>query len=89
MGQVDDESTLMPIAELLHNARFLTNNLGVQTDVVIPIDTWQTLLNWVQSIEPLEDNHWGEQAEQARNSSITLGTERFTQEIERLAALDS
>ena len=37
MGEVDDESTPMPIAELLHNARFLTNNLGVQIDVVIPM----------------------------------------------------
>jgi len=79
----------MPIAELLHNARFLTNNLGVQTDVVIPIDTWQTLLNLVQRIEPLEDNHWGQQAEQALNSSTTVGSELFTQEIERLAAFDS
>jgi hypothetical protein len=89
MGKVDDESTPMPIAELLHNARFLTNNLGVQTDVVIPIDTWQTLLNLVQRIEPLEDNHWGQQAEQALNSSTTVGSELFMQEIERLAAFDS
>ena len=87
----------MLIAELLHNARFLTNNLGVQIDVVIPmtsgrsetIDTWQTLLSLVQCIEPLEDNHWGQQAEQALNSSTTVGSELFTQEIERLAALDS
>jgi len=89
MGEVDDESIPMPIAELLHNARFLTNNLGVQTDVVIPIDTWQTLLNLVQRIEPLEDNHWGQQAEQALNSSTTVGSELFMQGIERLAAFDS
>ena len=78
----------MPIAELLQNARFLTNNLGVQTDVVIPIDTWQTLLNFVERIEPLEDSHWGQQAEQAFKVSTPIGTEQFTQEIERLAALD-
>ena len=79
----------MPIAELLQNARFLTNNLGVQTDVVIPIDTWQTLLNLVEHIEPLEDSHWGQQAEQVLKISATVGSELFTQEIERLAALDS
>ena len=45
--------TPMPIAELLHNARFLTNNLGVQTDVLIPIDTWQTLITLVNQIEVL------------------------------------
>ena len=78
----------MPIAELLQNARFLTNSFGVQTDVVIPIDTWQTLLNFVERIEPLEDSHWGQQAEQAFKVSTPIGTEQFTQEIERLAALD-
>ena len=43
----------MPIDELLHNARFLTNNLGIQTDVVIPIDTWQTLTTLINQIEAL------------------------------------
>ena len=79
----------MPIAELLHNARFLTNDLGVQTDVVIPIDTWQTLLTLVQTIEPLEDTYWAKQAEQAVKTSTTVGSEAFTQEIKRLAALDA
>ena len=79
----------MPIAELLNNARFLTNDLGVQTDVLIPIDTWQTLLTLVQKIEPLEDTYWAKQAEQAVKTSITVGTEAFTQEIKRLAALEA
>ena len=79
----------MPIAELLHNARFLTNNLGVQTDVVIPIDTWQTLITLVQTIEPLEDTYWAKQAERAVKTSSTVGSEAFTQEIKRLAALDT
>jgi hypothetical protein len=30
----------MSIADILHNARHLTNSLGEQTDVVISIDTW-------------------------------------------------
>ena len=79
----------MPIAELLNNARFLTNDLGVQTDVLISIDTWQTLLTLVQTIEPLEDTYWAKQAEQAIKASTTVGTEAFTQEIKRLAALDA
>ena len=79
----------MPIAELLNNARFLTNDLGVQTDVLISIDTWQTLLTLVQTIEPLEDTYWAKQAEQAIKASAAVGTEAFTQEIKRLAALDA
>jgi hypothetical protein len=47
----------MPIAELLHNARFLTNSLGEQTDAVISIDTWNTLMSVIQQIQPLEDAH--------------------------------
>jgi hypothetical protein len=35
----------MPIADLLHNARYLTNSLGEQTDVVISIDTWNNLMS--------------------------------------------
>ncbi len=42
----------MPIAELLHNARFITNSLGEQTDVVISIDTWNTLVSALQQIQP-------------------------------------
>ena len=80
---------LIPIAELLHNARFITNNLGIQTDVVIPIDTWQTLITLVQTIEPLEDTYWAKQAEQAVKTSTTVCTESFTQEIKRLAPLDA
>jgi hypothetical protein len=49
----------MPIAELLHNARFLTNSLGEQTDVVISIDTWNSLVAALQQIQPLEDAYWG------------------------------
>jgi hypothetical protein len=33
----------MPIAELLNNARFLTNQQGEQTDVLLSIETWNTL----------------------------------------------
>ena len=33
----------MPIAELLQQTRFLTNNLGEQTDVVIPIALWRQI----------------------------------------------
>jgi hypothetical protein len=78
----------MPIAELLEQTRFLTNNLGEQTDVVIPIDTWNTVIALVQSFQTIEDAHWAQQAEQARNSSAMVGTDVFTQEIKRLATLD-
>jgi hypothetical protein len=78
----------MPIAELLEQTRFLTNNLGEQTDVVIPIDTWNTVIALVQSFQAIEDAHWAQQAEQARNSSAMVGTDVFTQEIKRLATLD-
>lgn len=47
----------MPIADLLQDARFITNNLGEQTDVVISIDTWTTLMSVIQQIQPLEDAH--------------------------------
>jgi hypothetical protein len=43
----------MPIADLLHNARYLTNSLGEQTDVIISIDTWKSLLAIVQETEQL------------------------------------
>jgi elongation factor P--beta-lysine ligase len=43
----------MPIADLLHNAPYLTNSLGEQTDVVISIDTWKSLLAIVQETEQL------------------------------------
>ena len=78
----------MPIAELLEQTRFLTNNLGEQTDVVIPIDTWNTVISLVQSLESIDDAHWAQQAEQARNSSAMIGTDLFTQEIKRLATLE-
>jgi hypothetical protein len=79
----------MPIAELLHNARFITNNLGEQTDVVISIDTWNSLVSTLQQFQPLEDSHWGKQAQQAIETSAMVGTDRFTQEIEHLITLDS
>jgi hypothetical protein len=79
----------MPIAELLHNARFITNNLGEQTDVVISIDTWNSLVSALQQIQPLEDAYWGKQAQQAIETSVMVGTDRFTQEIVHLIALDS
>jgi hypothetical protein len=41
----------MPIAELLNNARFLTNQQGEQTDVLLSIETWQTLLSLVEQLE--------------------------------------
>lgn len=78
----------MPIAELIEQTRFLTNNLGEQTDVVIPIDTWNTVIALVQSLESIDDAHWAQQAEQARNNSAMVGTDLFTQEIKLLAALD-
>ena len=78
----------MPIAELLEQTRFLTNNLGEQTDGVIPIDTWNTVMALVGSFQLIDDDHWVQQAEQARNNSAMVGTELFTQEIKRLAALD-
>ena len=78
----------MPIAELLQQTRFLTNNLGEQTDVVIPIETWNTVLALVESFQSIDDDYWVQQAEQARNSSAMVGTELFTQEIKRLAFLD-
>ena len=79
----------MPIAELLEQTRFLTNNLGEQTDVVIPIDTWNIVISLVQSLESIDDAYWAQQAEQARNSSAMVGTDLFTQEIKRLATLEA
>ena len=79
----------MPIAELLEQTRFLTNNLGEQTDVVIPIDTWNIVISLVQSLESIDDAYWAQQAEQARNSSAMIGTDLFTQEIKRLATLEA
>lgn len=78
----------MPIAELLQQTRFLTNNLGEQTDVVIPIDAWKTVIALVESLQSIDDTHWAQQAEQVRNSSTMVGTDLFTQEIKRLASLD-
>ncbi len=78
----------MPIAELLQQTRFLTNNLGEQTDVVIPIDAWNTVIALVESLQSIDDAHWAQQAEQARNSSAMVGTDLFIQEIKRLASLD-
>lgn len=79
----------MPIAELLHNARFLTNSLGEQTDVVISIDTWNTLVVTIQQIQTLEDTHWAQKAQQAIEISAMVGSDRFTQELEHLIALDA
>jgi mRNA interferase RelE/StbE len=79
----------MPIADLLHNARFLTNSLGEQTDVVISIDTWNTLISVIQQIQPLEDAHWAKLADEASGTSAMVGSDRFTQEIEQLIALGS
>jgi hypothetical protein len=80
----------MPIAELLqNNARFLTNSLGEKTDVVISIDAWNRFVSALQQIQPLEDAHWGKQAQQAIETSAMVGTDRFTQEIAQLIALDS
>jgi hypothetical protein len=76
------------IAELLQQTRFLTNNLGEQTDVVIPIDAWNTVIALVESLQSIDDAHWAQQAEQARNSSAMVGTDLFIQEIKRLASLD-
>jgi hypothetical protein len=78
----------MPSAELLQQTRFLTNNLGEQTDVVIPIDAWNTVIALVESLQSIDDAHWAQQAEQARNSSAMVGTDLFIQEIKRLASLD-
>ena len=78
----------MPIAELLQQTRFLTNNLGEQTDVVIPIDAWNTVIALVESLQSIDDAHWAQQAEQARNNSAMVGTDLFIQEIKRLASLD-
>jgi hypothetical protein len=78
----------MPIAELLQQTRFLTNSLGEQTDVVIPIDAWNTVIALVESLQSIDDAHWAQQAEQARNSSAMVGTDLFIQEIKRLASLD-
>jgi hypothetical protein len=41
----------MPIAELLNNARFLTNQQGEQTDVLLSIETWNTLLSLVEQLD--------------------------------------
>jgi hypothetical protein len=41
----------MPIAELLNNARFLTNQQGEQTDVLLSIETWNSLLSLVEQLE--------------------------------------
>jgi hypothetical protein len=79
----------MPIAELLEQTRFLTNSLGEQTDVVISIDAWNSLLALIQRIQPIDDAYWAEQAEQARQNSLMVGSDRFTQEIASLAALDA
>lgn len=78
----------MPIAELLKQTRFLTNNLGEQTDAVIPIDAWNDVIAFVESVQSIDEAHWIHQAQQARRDSEMIGTDRFTQEIIRLAALD-
>jgi hypothetical protein len=46
----------MPIAELLNNARFLTNQQGEQTDVLLSIETWNTLLSLLEQLE-LREKH--------------------------------
>ena len=78
----------MPIVELLKQTRFLTNNLGEQTDVVIPIDAWNDVIALVESFQSIDETHWVQQAQQARRDSEMVGTDRFTEEIIRLAALD-
>jgi hypothetical protein len=42
----------------------------------------------VESLQSIDDTHWIQQAQQARRDSELVGTDRFTQEIIRLAALD-
>lgn len=41
----------MAIPELINNARFLTNQQGEQTDVLLSIETWQTLLSLIEQLE--------------------------------------
>ncbi len=79
----------MPIAKIIQQTRFLTNSLGEQTDVVIPIDAWNTVIDLVKSLQSIDDAHWARQAEQSRDSSAMVGTDLFTQEIKRLATLDA
>ncbi|MGI0494041.1 hypothetical protein ACN4EG_19840 [Alkalinema pantanalense CENA528] len=79
----------MTLPEALQNARYLTNASGLPTDVVLPIEAWHEVLALLQQLDQIQDAAWQQQAENALKNSSTVGVEAFTQEIARLAALDS
>jgi hypothetical protein len=79
----------MTFTEVIQRAKYLINEDGAQTDVVLPIETWNNLMILLQRLEQLDDEGWQQQAEQAYQNSSMVGSEVFTQEIDRLAALDS
>ncbi|MEM7537491.1 MAG: hypothetical protein AAF639_35300 [Chloroflexota bacterium] len=41
----------IPLQEQMTSLRFLTNDDGEKTDVVVPMATWELLLSWLEDIE--------------------------------------
>ena len=43
--------TRAPIGELAASARYLVNEAGIKTDVVLPLARWEELLDWIEDLE--------------------------------------
>lgn len=43
--------TRAPIGELVASARYLVNEAGIKTDVVLPLARWEELLDWIEDLE--------------------------------------
>jgi hypothetical protein len=62
--------------------RYVTDASGIPTDVLIPLEIWETL------IDSLADQHLVQQIKSALGTSNMVGSEAFTTELEQLAAFE-
>jgi len=70
----------MKISESLESTRYMVNPKGNRTDVVIPFETWQKLLEaWERLVESLEDQEdrailqeWMARSASGEKDTVTL-----------------
>ena len=70
----------MKISESLESARYMVDPKGNRTDVVIPFETWQKLLEaWERLVESLEDQEdrailqeWMARSASGEKDTVTL-----------------
>lgn len=49
---VDSNKSMTTILnEVMLSARYLTDHVGDRTDVVLPLDVWENLLEWLENLD--------------------------------------